>query len=155
SSIDLLCRAARPRAARVQPAPSEYPSVSALPGNHIPGPPARLVFGPDDAPAARDPSWSRVLRGSGYAPTAPATGQGIVSGGGTAAFAIIAENHAVLGTANVDGILQQRLKDALEVERRSADGLEHLGRGSLLPQRFAQLFRPRLHLVEQPHVLDR
>src|SRR5262249_60150888 len=50
----------------------------------------------------------------GTLPQLQATGQGIVSGGGTAAFAIIAENHAGLGTANVDGILQQRLKDALE-----------------------------------------
>jgi hypothetical protein len=42
-----------------------------------------------------------------------------------AAFAVVAENHAVLGTANADGILQQRLKDALEIKRRPADGLEH------------------------------
>src|SRR5262249_29684431 len=35
-----------------------------------------------------------------------------------------------------------------------ADGLEHLGRSRLLPQRFAQLLGALLHLVEQPHVLD-
>src|SRR5262249_42781553 len=74
---------------------------------------------------------------------------------GTAAFAVVAENHAVLSAANADGILQQGCKDALEVERRPADGLEHLGRSGLLPQRLAQLLRARLHLVEQPHVLDR
>src|SRR5262249_44878629 len=74
--------------------------------------------------------------------------RGIVGSGGTAAFAIIAENHAVLGTANADGILKQRLKDALYVERRPADGLEHFGRGGLVPQRLAQLLRARLHLVE-------
>src|SRR5262249_26986463 len=81
--------------------------------------------------------------------------RGIVGSGGTAAFAIVTENHAVLGTANAHGILQQRLKDTLEVKRRAANGLEHLGRGSLLPQRLAQLLGAFLYLIEQPHVLDR
>ena len=58
---------------------------------------------------------------------------GIVGCGGTAGFSIVAENDAVLGAANMRRILQQGLKDALEIERRSADGLEHLGgRGLLL-----------------------
>src|SRR5262245_4362834 len=91
----------------------------------------------------------------GALPELQGPGRGIVGSRGTAGFSIVAENHAVLGTANAHGILQQRLKDALEVEHGSADGLEHLGRGSLLPQRFAQLLRARLHLVEQAHVLDR
>src|SRR5215831_2683650 len=88
-------------------------------------------------------------------PELQATWRGIVNSGGTATVAIVAENHAVLGTANAHGILQQRLKDALEVEHGSADGLEYLGRGSLLPQRFTQFLGARLHLVEQAHVLDR
>src|SRR5262249_5493663 len=79
----------------------------------------------------------------------------IVGSGGTAAFAIVTENHAVLGTANAHGILQQRLKDTMEVKRRAANGLEHLGRGRLLPQRLAQLLGALLYLIEQPHVLDR
>src|SRR5262249_33497986 len=83
-----------------------------------------------------------------------AAGRNIVGSGGTAAFAIVAEDHAVLGTANTDGILQQRREDALEVEHRPADGFEHLGRGSLLPQRFAELLPSRLNLVEQANVLD-
>ena len=120
---ELLCRAARPRAARVPPASSENPSVSALPGNHIPGPPRRLRFGPYGAPAARDPGTD-----GGALPQLQASWRGIVGGSGSAAFAIVAVNHAVLGTANADSILQQRLKDALEVEYRPADGLEHLGR---------------------------
>jgi hypothetical protein len=61
----------------------------------------------------------------------------------------------VFRAANADGILQQGLQDALEVERRPADSLEHLGRGSLSPQRFAQFLRALLHLVEQTHVFDR
>ncbi len=80
--------------------------------------------------------------------------RGVVRSGGTTAFAIVPEDQAVLGTADVDGILQQSLEDALEVEHRPADGLEHLGRGCLLPQRLAKLLGACLHLVEQPHVLD-
>ncbi len=38
---------------------------------------------------------------------------------------------------------------------RTADDLEHVGGGGLLLQRLAQIFGPRLNLVEQPHVLDR
>jgi hypothetical protein len=40
----------------------------------------------------------------------------------------------VLGAADVGGILQQCLEHTLEVEHGPADGLEHLGRGGLLPQ---------------------
>ena len=36
-----------------------------------------------------------------------------------------------------------------------ADDLEHLGGRGLLLQRLGQIARARLHLVEQPHVLDR
>ena len=35
------------------------------------------------------------------------------------------------------------------------DDLQHLGGRGLLLQRLGQLARARLHLVEQPHVLDR
>ena len=50
---------------------------------------------------------------------------------------------------------EQRVEDRLQIERRAADDLEHIrGRGLLL-QRFGQVARARLHLVEQAHVLDR
>src|SRR5262249_9639162 len=42
----------------------------------------------------------------GALPELQAAGRHIIGSGGTAAFAIVAENHAVLGTANADGILQ-------------------------------------------------
>src|SRR5262249_5152352 len=132
-----------------------HPSAFGFPGNHIPGLPGSLEFALHGARAARDLSQFPALRGLGALPQLQGTGRGIVGSGGTAAFAIVAENHAVLGTANADGILQQRPKDALEVERCPADGLEHLGRGSLLPPRFAQLLRARLPLVEQPPIPDR
>src|SRR6266498_1706327 len=62
-------------------------------------------------------------------PELQAAGRGIVVSGGTTVFSIVAENHAVLGTANAHGILQQCLKDTLEIERGPADGLKHLSRG--------------------------
>ena len=44
---------------------------------------------------------------------------------------------------------------SFKVERRAADDLEHVGGGGLLLQRFAEVARFRLHLVEQPRILDR
>ncbi len=70
----------------------------------------------------------------GALPKLQEPGRVIVVGSGTAEFAVIAKNHAVLGSAKADRILQQRLKNTLEVERRPADGFEHLGRSGLLPQ---------------------
>ena len=43
----------------------------------------------------------------------------------------------------------------LQVERRAADDLQHVGGRGLLLQRLGEIARPRLHLVEQAHVLDR
>src|SRR5262245_5221314 len=49
----------------------------------------------------------------------------------------------------------QRVEYGLQVERRSADHLKHISRGGLLLQRVGQLASARLHLVEEPYVLDR
>ncbi len=50
---------------------------------------------------------------------------------------------------------QHRLKYRLQLAGRAGDHAQHLrGRGLLL-QRFGELAGARLHLVEQPHVLDR
>ena len=43
--------------------------------------------------------------------------------------------------------LDQRVEHRLQIERRAADDLEHVGGGGLLLQRFAQF-------AEQPRVLD-
>ena len=50
--------------------------------------------------------------------------------------------------------LQNRRRREVQIERRTADDFQHLCRGRLLLQRFLQILRPRLHLVEQAHVLD-
>ena len=49
----------------------------------------------------------------------------------------------------------ERVEHRLQIERRAADDLEHVGGGGLLLQRFGQIVGALLHLVEQPHVLDR
>src|SRR5262249_40152113 len=51
--------------------------------------------------------------------------------------------------------LGERVEHRLQIEGRAADDLEHVGGGSLLLQRFGELARACLHVVEQPHVLDR
>src|SRR5262249_30188741 len=70
-------------------------------------------------------------------------------------IAFAEHERAELGVAYARGVLQHGLEHGLQVAGRTADDLQHLrGRGLLL-QRLAQLTRARLHLVEQPHVLDR
>src|SRR5262249_34838202 len=51
--------------------------------------------------------------------------------------------------------LGERVEHRLQIEGRAADSLEHVGGGSLLLQRFGELSRACLHVVEQPYVLDR
>src|SRR5262245_19624788 len=51
--------------------------------------------------------------------------------------------------------LGERVEHRLQIESRAADDLEHVGGGSLLLQRFGELARACLRVIEQPHVLDR
>src|SRR5262249_59215663 len=60
-----------------------------------------------------------------------------------------------MGGANARRIFQNGLEHGLQFAWRTTDDLEHLRRRSLLLQRLGELARARLHLVEQPHVLDR
>ena len=69
---------------------------------------------------------------------------------------VIAEQRAELGLADAYRILEHG-REQLAPARRAKleDHAQYLrGRGLLL-QRLRELRRPRLHLVEQPHVLDR
>ena len=63
-------------------------------------------------------------------------------------------NVRPLCVAQLAGRFCQRIKHLLQIERRPADDLEHVGRGRLLLKRLRQLARARLDFVEQPHVLD-
>ena len=70
-------------------------------------------------------------------------------------IAFVTRKVAELGLADPSRVLQHGLEDWLELAGRAGDDLQDLrGRGLLL-QRLAQVARARLHLVEQPHVLDR
>src|SRR6266403_5448814 len=61
---------------------------------------------------------------------------------------------AELGPANSRRVLQQLLENRLQFAGRGADDLKHFGRRRLLLKRFRQVTRTRLHLVEQPRILD-
>ena len=50
---------------------------------------------------------------------------------------------------------RERRQHRLQIEGRTADDLEHIGGRGLLLQRFLEVARLRLHLVEQARVLDR
>ena len=61
----------------------------------------------------------------------------------------------VINPTNPRRALDYGVEHRLHVRRRAADDAEHLGRGGLMLQRFAQFRIARLQLLEQPDVLDR
>ena len=73
-------------------------------------------------------------------------GQSIV-GGKLKTRTLRANDSSHIRLAQPGGRLDQRIEHGLQIERRAADDLEHVGGGGLLLQRFAQL-------VEQARVLD-
>jgi hypothetical protein len=56
----------------------------------------------------------------------------------TISVTLEAEERAELGLANTHRVLQHGLEHRLQLTRRSADHLEHVGGGGLLLQRFTQ-----------------
>ena len=72
-------------------------------------------------------------------------------------------HHVAVGQGDADRRIGEQLQSALHdsvehglgIGQRAADDLQDLGGRGLLLQRFGQLRGPRLHLFEQPHVLDR
>ena len=70
-------------------------------------------------------------------------------------FAFALEQPGMIRLAQPRRRLDQGIEHGLQIEGRAADHLEHVGGGGLLLQRFGELLGARLHLVEQPHVLDR
>ena len=59
------------------------------------------------------------------------------------------------GRADVYGIRQHGLEHRFEFPGRAADDLKNLRSRRLLFQRLREIAGARLHLVEQPHILDR
>ena len=72
-------------------------------------------------------------------------------------LAVANEDHAAPGVAEaLRGRRTSVSKTACEIERRAADDLQHVGGRGLLLQRLGEIVAScALHLVEQPHVLDR
>src|SRR5262249_33886324 len=68
--------------------------------------------------------------------------------GGKEDSACLTGNGGFVGLAQLSSRFNERLQHRLEVKRRAADDLEHVGGGGLLLQRLAQL-------VEQTGILDR
>src|SRR5262249_11459201 len=62
--------------------------------------------------------------------------------------------RGVVGVTKAASRFNERLQHRLEIESRAADNLEHIGGGCLVLQRFTEIARARLHLLEQPCVLD-
>src|SRR5215471_18562764 len=58
------------------------------------------------------------------------------------------------GAAEPCGGFDQRVEYGLQIECRTADDLEHVGRRGLPLQRFAEVGRALAQFVEQPRVLD-
>ena len=70
-------------------------------------------------------------------------------------IAVAQEDHPLWSAAQVAHGIDERLQHRVEIERRAADDLEHVRRRRLLRERFLQVARASLNLVEQPRVLDR
>jgi len=77
-----------------------------------------------------------------------------MAGSETKDLAVSLENERVCGIAQTCRRLDKGIKHHLQVERRSADNLEHVGGCRLLLQRFAQIIRALPQLIEKPCVLD-
>src|SRR5262249_52624780 len=69
-------------------------------------------------------------------------------------FSFSQENRRVVCIAQPRGALDEGVQYLLQIERRAADDLEHVGGGGLLLQRFAQIVGALSQLVEEPRVLD-
>ena len=79
----------------------------------------------------------------------------VVEGSNTQYVPVVQVQYSELGPAEPGRIRQHGVEDGLQVAHRVGNDLQHLGGRGLLLQRLAKIARPRLHLVEQPHVLNR
>ena len=69
-------------------------------------------------------------------------------------FAPCQPERRLVGTAEPGRQLDQRFEHDLQIERRAADDLEHVGSRRLLFQRFGEIVGALTQFVEQPRVLD-
>src|SRR4029077_14733979 len=64
-------------------------------------------------------------------------------------------DQGILRLEKTPSALRDRIEDRVGIGRRATYDVEDLPRRSLMFERFRRLPPLRLHLVEQPHVLDR
>src|SRR5262249_31918731 len=70
-------------------------------------------------------------------------------------FTVAPEQHDVVCLAKPGCRLCKRVQHGLQIERRAADDLEHVGGGGLLLQRFGEIVRALAQLFQQPGGLCR
>src|SRR5262245_55426943 len=93
---------------------------------------------------------------NGFAPLQLGEGRRRPVGRNAPECAIFIEHHATeVGLAYARRVLQHGLEYGLELARRTRDDAQHLRGRRLLLQRLGQFTSAGLHLVEQPHVLNR
>src|SRR5262245_40553720 len=93
---------------------------------------------------------------NGFAPLQLGEGRRRPVGRNAPECAIFIEHHAAeVGLAYARRVLQHGLEYGLELARRTRDDAQHLRGRRLLLQRLGQFTSAGLHLVEQPHVLNR
>src|SRR6516225_4776268 len=103
-----------------------------------------------DAPRERIPSrrnwtafdkFSKLLRKSTTSPE-------------TICFAFTRMDERTIGLTQPCGRLDEGVQHRLQIERRPADDLEHIGGGGLLLQRFGKVIRALTQRVDQAHVVN-
>ncbi len=82
-------------------------------------------------------------------------GREVVGGADVEKLTVVKLDVAEYGAAQARGALDNRLKHRFGVSRRLAHHIEDLTRRCLIIERLRQLRGPRLHRLEQPHILDR
>ena len=74
---------------------------------------------------------------------------------GAVTIAFESPNDREIPLAQTRCSLNDRVEHRLQVVWRAADDVEHFASRGLVFKRFLQLARARLHLLEEPHILDR
>ena len=70
-------------------------------------------------------------------------------------IAVVPPDYAEHGLAQPRGTFDNRVEHRLGIRRRPADDVENFAGRSLMFERFGNFALLRLHLIEQPHILDR
>src|SRR5262249_35685633 len=98
------------------------------------------------------PTWQRGIRASVH--LEHIGGQAVVRDE-VEELAVEPGDEAILGLAEARHALGGHVGHRLDVRQQATDDVEHLAGRGLVFESLGQLLRARLHLIEQPHVLNR